>query len=42
LINQDAELRRRIDAITKTLTKQKQSVEQQIKQVTTKDIEIQI
>ncbi|HXZ90310.1 MAG TPA: hypothetical protein VEG61_04530 [Candidatus Dormibacteraeota bacterium] len=42
LISQDSELRRRIDAITKALIKQKQSVEQQIKQVTSKSLEIQI
>jgi len=42
LISQDSELRRRIDAITKALIKQKQSVEQQIKQVTSNSLEIQI
>jgi hypothetical protein len=42
LINHDTELRRRIDAITKALIKQKQSIEEQLKQVTSKDLEIRI
>ena len=42
LISHNAELRRRVDAVTNTLIKQKQSLEQQIKQVTSKNLEIQI
>ena len=40
LISNNVELRRRIDAATKTYLKQKQSIELQIKQVTDKNIEI--
>ena len=42
LLTQNADLRRRIDAITKTLVKEKESIEQQIKRVTGKDLEIRI
>lgn len=42
LISQDAELRRRIDAITKTMLRQKQSIEQQVKLLTSKTLGIRI
>ena len=42
LLTRIAELRRRIDATTETLMKQKQSIQQQIKQVTNKNLEIHI
>ena len=42
LIRRKAELSRRIDDISKTLTKEKQSIEQQIKLLTNKTLEIRI
>jgi hypothetical protein len=42
LLSRIAELRRRIEAITQTLMKQKQSLEQRVKQATSKSLEIQI
>jgi hypothetical protein len=40
LISHNAELRRRTDAISRTIIKQKQSIEQQIEQVTSKNLKI--
>jgi DNA repair exonuclease SbcCD ATPase subunit len=42
LMSQMTEVNRRIDAISKTLLREKQSIEQQIRQVTGKEIKIQI